>query len=145
LQWPDGERVLDDCAAIFKGFGPAAEDLAQLSRLMMAEDYIAAVDLLDQQLAAGKEVLPVTAEARLRRLAGSTDKAIEVLNKALVPSMNDPKLLFELALAHHQSGNLDAAKKAIAGPLKTWAKADPDFLLAQKAKALANELGLPPT
>ena len=112
---------------------------------MIAEDFTAAVDFLDQQLAAGKEVLPPAAEARLRRLAGNPKKAVEVLKKALVARMNDPKLLLELALAHHQSGNVGAAKEAIAGPLKTWSAADSDFIMARKARELAIELGLPPS
>ncbi|MFK8164251.1 MAG: tetratricopeptide repeat protein [Lewinella sp.] len=143
LKYPNGQKELDGCEEVLENLGVSAQGLSTMASLIILEDYTAAEAFLDQQQAAGKEVLPANVEAQIRRLAGHPEKAIKVLNKALVARVNDPKLLLELALAHHQLGDKEAALKAITGPIATWAEADADFILAQKAKALADELGLP--
>ncbi|WP_020568019.1 tetratricopeptide repeat protein [Neolewinella persica] len=145
IHQPGGAASLEGCRETLLGYGPSAEDLIDLAEIILTGDYGAAVALLDERQAAGKEMLTPSAEARLRQFAGDNEKALKVLKKALVARVNDPVLLLELALSQHAMGDTEAAKKSIAGPLKTWANADADFIKLQEAKALANELGLPPS
>lgn len=143
LKPPFGNFILEGCEVPLRGYGASLSDLMGLAKFMIAEDYSAAAAFLDELQASGRDGAPALAKARIYRLAGAHEKALKLLNKDLVAEMNNPILLLQLALTHHAMGNTSAAKEALERPLETWNAADPEFIMGQQAKALANELGLP--
>lgn len=129
-----------DCSGTLESLGTMYIAYNEFARAYYSEDYVATAELLTEKEAAGINVAPSVVEARINRLAGRLDAAQEILDKELVVKPSRPDLLLEKAYISKEMGKADEALEALEKVQEIYRNADPDFVPAQKARSLMEDL-----
>ncbi|MGB3546371.1 MAG: tetratricopeptide repeat protein, partial [Saprospiraceae bacterium] len=138
----ESKEKLVGCREILGKIGPAMLELFDIALLIERKDYKSAADLVDRQLVKKAGFLQPENYIRIFRLAGRTDRALELLEKARRTRPNDPDLLLERARLLQLTGDKAAAREAVTKVLATWNRADPGHRGRRQARELAAELGM---
>ncbi len=132
-----------NCEDMMVSKGAATEEMFRLANLMLAENYAVAADLVDDRIERGTEVLIISQQARIQRLAGRAERGLALLEEKLKVQPNDPRILLEKARILLLRDDVLNAKVPLISVLKTWRNADPDHTEYQEARQLAEQIGLP--
>ncbi|MEM6769691.1 MAG: tetratricopeptide repeat protein, partial [Bacteroidota bacterium] len=139
---PEDLTMLLDCEDVIAQMGEGLLEVVTVYRLLLEDKYVKAAELLDEQLERGKNLIPYYLQTSIFREAGDSDRALEIVNRELPKSPQEPLLLLEKAQTLKAMGDTAAAIPLVESVLKTYARADADFVHLQRAQALAAELGL---
>lgn len=133
---------ITDCEEALSVYGPALIQVTELAKLVLAGDYEVAAGIIEKQLADKTERLGPEAYLPIFRLAGKTDRALDLLAEARETRPNDPVLQLEHARLMLIKGDKESAKTDVSAVLKTLNKADADHFLRAEAEVLAAKLGM---
>jgi TolB-like protein/predicted Zn-dependent protease len=134
---------LEICNAAYTAYGPAYQDyikiLGHYSRGEFA-DAAALVELAYERGQTSVSQQPFLV-AKIMRKAGNAERAEEVLQQKIRSNEAEPIYYLELARIQRESDPA-AARASLAKALEAWQNADPGYIPAQRAQALAEELAL---
>ncbi|MEM1220594.1 MAG: hypothetical protein AAGH79_16855, partial [Bacteroidota bacterium] len=140
LPYFENASLLPECIKQLSGMGQTFASYAEVASYFLGEDHVATADYLAAKRAEGLEPATKFAEARANRLAGRLDKALVIVEEGLLESPGSPELLLEFAYLQRDRGEADAALGTLKKAQTIWSKADDNFIPAQRAKKLADEL-----
>lgn len=140
LPYSENAALLPECTKTLSGMGKTFAGYAEVATYLLGADHAAAADYLAAKRAEGLEPATMFAEARANRLAGRLEQALEMVEEGLSESPGSPELLLELAHIQRDQGETAAALGTLKKLQNAWGAADDNFIPAQRAKALADEL-----
>ncbi|NRB46335.1 MAG: hypothetical protein HRU41_01590 [Saprospiraceae bacterium] len=142
-QMPMSEEEFINCRAAYGVYGNGATEYFDVLAYYLQEDYKKCVEILaaddgriERFLISGGLFL-----AKVYARAGDTKHALGLLQKLIDQKTDDPMVYYQMAsiLADEDA---EAAKENLGIALQFWAKADADYIPYQRAKELAQKLGL---
>ena len=145
-QMPMSEEEFVNCRASYGVYGSGATEYFDVLAAYLQEDYKKCVEILaaddgriERFLSSGGIFL-----AKIYGRAGDTERALALLQKLIDQKTDDPMVYYQMAnmLADENS---EVAKENLGIALQFWAQADADFIPYQRAKKLAEKLGLAPS
>ncbi|MEM9259794.1 MAG: tetratricopeptide repeat protein, partial [Bacteroidota bacterium] len=140
VPYTENTTLLPECIKTLSGMGQTFASYAEVASYFLGEDHAATADYLAAKRAEGLEPATKFAEARANRLAGRLDEALEIVEEGLLESPGSPDLLLEFAYLQRDLGETEAALETLKKVQDIWSEADENFIPAQRAKALADEL-----
>ncbi|MEM8583643.1 MAG: tetratricopeptide repeat protein [Bacteroidota bacterium] len=136
----DANNRIQNCSGTLESLGTMYIAYNEFSRMYYSGDYSATADLIDAKKAGGIDVAPSDVIIRINRMAGRYDTARELLEKELAVTPGEPDLLLEKAFLEKATGNTQLAEELSQRVLDIYSNADPDFVPAQRARDLLEDI-----
>lgn len=134
---------LETCNTAYTAYGPAYQDYIAILGHYDREEYAEAAELVARALELGQTSIsqqPYLA-AKILRKAGKLERAAEILQQKIRSNEDEPIYFLELARIQ-QTSDPAAARASLANALSAWQNADPEYIPAQRARELAQEIGM---
>lgn len=140
---PMSSEDFTGCRANYESYGDAATDYFDMIASYQKEDYESCLKMLEANDGKMKELLLNNEDfflAKIYARAGALDKAQAVVKKVIDRKTDDP-LYYYLMASFLAETDKPSATEMLEIALQYWSGADPDYLPAQRAMALAESLG----
>ncbi len=140
---PDAIDVMERCEEHFKvTIGPKGMLMVYAYYYKVIEDYPKALEYsILMRDSSGIDPGLMTLFGEIYRKNGDLDNSEASIKEFLKKQPDDGEQHYQLALTYHEMGKPSEAREEVELALKIWKDADPNFIPAQKARALAAELG----
>ena len=125
---------------VMEHFAPQEKLLAQAYLASLYEKYDQAIPMFEGIIEQLPDKFFIISLSEIYLEAGLYEKGVKLLEKRLIPYPNDGETLLNLGMLLNAQGKKEEAGNYLEKALEIWKEADPEFIPAQKARALLKVL-----